>query len=66
MEIDTEIYIHTKNRFIVQDICNYKALLSCLKDESDYLISPNNIISKENIEYIETKFIKKIEGEQDE
>ena len=63
MEIDTKIYVHMKSGFIVQDICNYKALLSCLEDENDYLKSPNNLINKENIEYIETR---KMEGKENE
>ena len=61
MMIDTTIYIHLSKGEIIKTDCNYNALLNCLKDEEDYIMTLDYIIPKIEIDYIETK---KIESEE--
>ena len=62
--IDTIAEIHLSSGMVINEECNYRALLFSINDfDNEYLKSSNYIIPKINIDYIK---IKKIEGEIEE
>lgn len=57
--IDTIAEIHLLSGMIINEECNYQALLFNINDfDDDCLKSPNYIIPKINIDFIKTKKIK--------